>query len=1029
MQKKLLVAVITLLTGIILAFWWLNETAAQIISIAITLSVLAIILALNIERPGMLTVLLLSPSVLTGLCKQLGNTQIGAKAGEFLTQVAAVVYNKIGIQELPQIKGETALIIFFWVVFSVVVLLTSKFGQTAMGVHQGKACLELQEKNFSKRSQAFCVSLHQQLERINTETDWNESYFTSVQAEVEVIAKGKHKKKYMDLLTCLKKNRQGTVVFLVLGDPGSGKSVSLRKLCLDLLRESKTTKKIPLYINLKKWREDWNLDRLPQTNDLISFIKKTIREDGDMFVDEFLNDFFDKMLEDGRWYFVFDSFDEMPCLMGRKNYNELINHISQLLHQFLTASNQSGGIIASRLYRAPFPAVKATKILRIQEFSDIKIHKTLDNYLSHADEVSKMLFGYREDLVALCRNPFYLSLISSYIKEKGGQLPQNQMHLYTNFVEGRLKKCAGKLEEKNLTMQDVHNAAKQLALYLQDSPQYGLECPVQKLYELNGGKDWVYWQKSLEVLEYAKLCRMGGPDKTVSFIHRRFQEFFLVESILEHRQDVGEDVYKDIIHNTGMRDALVLYCEVSEKEQAQEIAEYCWKILQESKPYKKNIQNPEAVMFTNTLCFMTEAFRNRTDALSKFLNEFQQMVIDCVSRETDFVVLQALTNSMALLGQDEMQKAILKVFQVGNSWLNDTVVKNCRLIHQLNYQLEMRFATYFLHMDFRTFLERFVNTHFSLSLSKNFRYIRTVHICLFLRYVALLLSLLLYVAMAVRTVPNLSTNVTTILQLWESVGTVDEFLKPFFWPASPNEIPFTMILLAIVSSIPYEFDLIFMKKIGYIKTTRDNIKMLLFSLLDLLLNATVLNMCFHWISIIPSIFVYASVSVLLIMLLSSRLISLIHDAYFMVANIHLSLAPLLIFFAFVMIHITFMLVLWIIRDFLARFIMAFVAILSGCVVILVLVVLFLMLIRYAQDWLWLRRRPNIKQVKRAQLEKDLSALHSRKWKRHYAEQLLDNKVKLVGDWPNGYRPSYGDDSLERILAQLDCIDLPLNSSF
>ena len=89
------------------------------------------------------------------------------------------------------------------------------------------------------------------------------------------------------------------------------------------------------------------MDQLPNKNDLIKFVKESLYENGDVFTDEFLNSYFDKMLEDGRWYFVLDSFDEMPCLMGKQNCQELIDHISELLFQFLTGRNQSGGVIAS----------------------------------------------------------------------------------------------------------------------------------------------------------------------------------------------------------------------------------------------------------------------------------------------------------------------------------------------------------------------------------------------------------------------------------------------------------------------------------------------------------------------------------------------------------------------------------------------------------------------------------------------------------------------------------------------------------
>lgn len=177
---------------------------------------------------------------------------------------------------------------------------------------------EFKEKNYAEKSEMFCKTLRQRLESINRENDWNESLFTPPEAEIEVCIKDKKKKKYDDLLKCLKSINYSVAIFLVLGEPGAGKSVSLRKLCLELLDEAKRTKKNPIYINLKRWNTNWSLDHLPNKRDLTEFIKSVLYENGDISADAFLNTYFEKILEDGRCYFVFDSFDEMPCLMGKK---------------------------------------------------------------------------------------------------------------------------------------------------------------------------------------------------------------------------------------------------------------------------------------------------------------------------------------------------------------------------------------------------------------------------------------------------------------------------------------------------------------------------------------------------------------------------------------------------------------------------------------------------------------------------------------------------------------------------------------
>ena len=100
---------------------------------------------------------------------------------------------------------------------------------------------------------------------------------------------------------------------------------------------------------------------------------------------------------------------------------------------------------------------------------------------------------------------------------------------------------------------------------MHNSSVFGLECPITEL--LHQGEEQ-YWRRVLKLLDYAKICRFGGENEAVSFVHRRFQEFFFVESIIESGEDIEYEEYQSIVNNASMRDALVLYCEVIEEEKA-----------------------------------------------------------------------------------------------------------------------------------------------------------------------------------------------------------------------------------------------------------------------------------------------------------------------------------------------------------------------------------------------------------------------------------------------------------------------------
>jgi type II secretory pathway predicted ATPase ExeA len=78
-----------------------------------------------------------------------------------------------------------------------------------------------------------------ELNNIHTETNWSAEWFVPVEAEVEVASGRRRSRRLRDMLTAIRLNRRDRL-FIVLGDPGAGKSVALRVLCERLIREVTT---------------------------------------------------------------------------------------------------------------------------------------------------------------------------------------------------------------------------------------------------------------------------------------------------------------------------------------------------------------------------------------------------------------------------------------------------------------------------------------------------------------------------------------------------------------------------------------------------------------------------------------------------------------------------------------------------------------------------------------------------------------------------------------------------------------------
>ena len=111
---------------------------------------------------------------------------------------------------------------------------------TAMKEHPVPLEKEFSEKKYNQRFKSFCGVLLDDINRLDRETNWSAEYYTPLDAEVEVQSRNRRLRKVTDLLTAIRSD-PSSQVFLVIGDPGSGKSVALRKLCRDLLKERGTS--------------------------------------------------------------------------------------------------------------------------------------------------------------------------------------------------------------------------------------------------------------------------------------------------------------------------------------------------------------------------------------------------------------------------------------------------------------------------------------------------------------------------------------------------------------------------------------------------------------------------------------------------------------------------------------------------------------------------------------------------------------------------------------------------------------------
>jgi len=184
--------------------------------------------------------------------------------------------------------------------------------ETLTGIHPDPVENEFPELKYHEELASFAIHLADRLRSLDKESNWSPDYYTQLEANVEVRSRTNSitARRVTNLLSALRSDNNESKAFLVLGDPGAGKSVALRKLSTEMLKEVSKTVRVPIYVNLREWmptldtegRRLWNEQNKPTVNDLYEFVVSNVVGSDDVFTEDFVEKYFKKMWEHGQQF-------------------------------------------------------------------------------------------------------------------------------------------------------------------------------------------------------------------------------------------------------------------------------------------------------------------------------------------------------------------------------------------------------------------------------------------------------------------------------------------------------------------------------------------------------------------------------------------------------------------------------------------------------------------------------------------------------------------------------------------------------
>lgn len=828
----------------------------------------------------------------------------------------------------------------------------------------------------------YCDILKRHIKKINRSTNWSDNVLielAELDAEIETRYKGKYKRKTVGLLNALKKSKNHKdKTFLVLGTPGSGKSVAMRKLCLDMFDDISKHNKIPLYINLKEWGLEHNATS-PKKENVEQFIRHYLVKDVLNYEKRLLLKHFDSLLRGGAFFFVFDSYDELPALISGKKQQIRNKKISEAIYDFVL-STKSQCVLASRPFRSPTSEFEANTIFEVNPLDDSKIIPYLKKNIGLSTTEIKDLFKNNYNVWRYLRNPLIATLISDYYK-KNQCWPENQSVAYADFIRGKIKKQLSQNSEGiKLTVENICDVATMLASIMISSNKSKAELSLNHIEKkLN-----VSWdvKKAVQILEGSFICRYTDESRNhIAFSHNRFQEYFFIQSII-HDDKLNPEYYSDIPNCGSYFDILVLYCEIANESSiatVKEIINFCTEVIKTNSTNYNDINKPKCLRAINCLSFLSLSFSRNTELLNEVIDDIKEIVCESIEGCNDLICLSVFAEVNSLLGYDS--RIIHKLLVKSRTSVDNILIKHAYNAPIINRNVRL---LYFNGLE-RHSLDKFIRKTnyfiFVFGLSKNTEFLKKYCV---LRMVDLLILVSLIVF------ATYSFAIEGILM-----------------------IPYITITVYVLIPITF-LAFIFLENYISNKKVDKESAILVFYVLPISV-------------LVPTQFEWFMSTSFLFTLFKTRDWLVQKEKFLILLKQRKTFSGLLRLFGwllFIVYPITILMIVWNILYvprllYVHFYALVLMTTLSGLLLIYILLL-------WLPDKIKIRiYRPNIEEkLLRSEVERTLNKFKTNYIKLSYITMMNEANVSLIGEWENG-RPYIDDDDADRILANLDVKSLKL----
>lgn len=340
--------------------------------------------------------------------------------------------------------------------------------------------------------------------------------------------------------------------FVVLGDPGSGKSMFCKNILFKYSQEQLKHDKIPVLVELHRLSD--------KSSNIMVLLEKELAKNDFPNSSKFLT----QCLKSGKLLILFDGYDEI-------NSTER-NRVTESINDFIKENRNCQYVITSRVavYKDEFKEV-TEKTLKLIDFDQQQIRKFLNSWTAEMPEGKSIeqlmqILQDRPKILLLATNPLMLTIVAYMYTDTPHVLPHSRSEFYDQATNVLLSPKQGCLDnyssrEKKLILQ--HLALNSLE-GRQDKEQDRKLIPFTKAFEeikkilLNINRLESDIQPILdEIVERSGLLLTVDNGEYYQFAHLTMQEYFAAKQLIDRQEDLLFNFEKD---KQTWRETVKLWC-------------------------------------------------------------------------------------------------------------------------------------------------------------------------------------------------------------------------------------------------------------------------------------------------------------------------------------------------------------------------------------------------------------------------------------------------------------------------------------